>query len=168
MAEDGLRLHGKPLDAKSRSGEPQIAADIRARMSITFDLDLTRFGGPLIEDVIPPARILDRVVAVLTEGPGALARLPEHPQPNDAMRLLPPSTPERQAQDLRRQAQAAEEAVNKLGWMARGDSKAAVDAAIAELVELATDGYKIAADEIRALAGEGIEAAKEPAGRLAA
>jgi hypothetical protein len=86
------KIHGEPLKLDSRTGEPQMEGVLRTRVTLQFDLDLRRFGGPLIEDVMPPARIIDRAVAVLTMGPKALSAPPKNPQPNDQFgKLAPPS-----------------------------------------------------------------------------
>lgn len=85
------KLHGEPLEADSRSGEPPIAATARVRLQIVFELDLSNYGGPIIPIKNPPARLIDRVATLLVRGPEGLAEPAAHPQPNDLFgKLLPP------------------------------------------------------------------------------
>lgn len=91
MADENKPLHGEPMHATGRTKEEIMDATLRVRMGLAFDLDLRPWGGPLIENVVPPARIIDRVATVLTKGPEALAKPPEHPQPNSAFGKLIPA-----------------------------------------------------------------------------
>jgi len=93
MANSNGLVHGAPLQAKSKTGETPVEGTVRARLSLTFDLDLTRFGGPVIEDITPPSRIIVEVARVIA-GEEAISRLP--PQPNTLIgKFLPPPKPKK-------------------------------------------------------------------------
>lgn len=90
MANGKLR-HGDPMDAGSRSGEPEAVANATVRVQITFELDLTPFGGGIVPMAKPPARLIDRAATLMVSGPDALTKPPKNPQPNGLYgQLLPP------------------------------------------------------------------------------
>ena len=87
-------LHGEPLCAPSRTGEAAVETPLRVRVTLAFDLDLSKWGGPVIRDWAPPARLVDRAATVLVGGLKALDAPPENPQPNTAIgTLVPPAKP---------------------------------------------------------------------------
>lgn len=97
MAEDPKLVHGDPLRAESKTGEPPVVGTVRARLKVAFDLDLEEYGIPLIKDVVPPARIAVEVVRALF-GEETVGTIP--PPRNDVRRLSPPtSVPAKDGED---------------------------------------------------------------------
>jgi hypothetical protein len=92
MADDDKK-HGAPAELGSRTGERWADTPLDVQIPVRFWFRFPDGRTIRIPDNLVPARAWDRVATYMVEGTPGLEKPPSHPQPNDAVGILPPPSP---------------------------------------------------------------------------
>ena len=86
--------HGPSVELSSRTKQSWADVPLDVELPVRFWFTFPDGRRARIPDHMVPARAWDRVATYIIEGPDGLSKPPSHPQPNDAVGILPPPSAE--------------------------------------------------------------------------